>query len=104
VKYFSELRISVENVTFLEPLDGRRRFHGVYAELISLLDKGPQSITWAQLYEDSRTVVDANVEAEIKRDLEIQNDMIAQLAARGYVEGEEEEEIMEGIDSEYHSD
>lgn len=106
-RYFSTQKndiISVENVTFLEPLDDRRRFHGVYAELISLLDKDLQSVTWAQLYEDSRTVVDANVEAEIKRDLEIQNDMIAQLAAKGYVEAEGEEEIMENINSEYHSD
>lgn len=107
VRYFSKLQnssISVESATFVEPLDSRRRFHGVYAELISLLDKDLQSVTWAQLYENSRTVVDANVEAEIKRDLDIQNDMIAQLAARGFVEGEEDVENMEDIDSEYHSD
>jgi hypothetical protein len=92
----------VQNVTNQETLEDQQRFQYVYAELISQLDKDLQSESWARMYQQSVTVVDDNDEAE--KDLMIQSAMIARLTAKGSVQGEDEEEIMEDRDLEVDYD
>jgi ankyrin repeat protein len=78
-------------------------FQRIYAELIFLLDKKDLlSISWARMYQDSSVVVNADDEKD--RDLMIQSAMIAQLAAKGSIQGEREVDMIEEWDSDVDFD